>query len=195
MAKGVASIIGKKRFSDFSDCGLPPIDLSVILTNEFRNFRGHIRFGASDMRILTGEMSFIGPRPLLPVDQPAAYAARLHVRPGLTGWAQVKGGREISAADKAALDVWYTQNASLALDLEIIARTVTMVLFGEGVDVIAIQRAWRELQQAGICTSLQSNIGGAVRQGRLPHERRDRSDARRSHSRAEHRDGPRQFFG
>lgn len=105
--------------------------------------------------ILIGEMSFIGPRPLLPVDQPAVYAARLLVRPGLTGWAQVKGGRVISAADKAALDVWYVRNASLALDLEILARTVTMVLFGEGVDAIAIRRAWRELQQAGICTSLE----------------------------------------
>jgi lipopolysaccharide/colanic/teichoic acid biosynthesis glycosyltransferase len=65
--------------------------------------------------ILSGDMSFVGPRPLLPIDQPAAYAARLLVRPGLTGCAQVKGGREISAADKAALDVWYVRNASLAL--------------------------------------------------------------------------------
>jgi lipopolysaccharide/colanic/teichoic acid biosynthesis glycosyltransferase len=100
--------------------------------------------------ILTGEMSFIGPRPLLPVDQSAAYAARLLVRPGLTGWAQVKGGREISAADKAALDVWYVLNASLALDLEIVAHTIKMVLFGDKVDAIAIRRAWRELQQAGM---------------------------------------------
>ena len=65
--------------------------------------------------ILSGDMSFVGPRPLLPIDQPAAYAARLLVRPGLTGCAQVKDGREISAADKAALDVWYVRNASLAL--------------------------------------------------------------------------------
>jgi hypothetical protein len=96
-------------------------------------------------------MSFVGPRPLLPADQPAAYAARLLVRPGLTGWAQVKGGREISAADKAALDVWYVRNASLALDLKILAHTVTMVIFGEKVDRAAIQHAWHELRQAGIC--------------------------------------------
>ncbi len=103
--------------------------------------------------ILVGEMSFVGPRPLLPVDQPAEYAARLLVRPGLTGWAQVKGGREISAADKAALDIWYVRNASLALDLEILARTVPMVIFGERANVAAIQQAWRELQQTGICRS------------------------------------------
>lgn len=105
--------------------------------------------------ILSGEMSFVGPRPLLPVDQPAAYAvraARLLVRPGLTGWAQVNGGREVSAADKAALDVWYVRNASLALDLKILAHTVQMVIFGEKVDTAAIQRAWQDLRQAGICT-------------------------------------------
>jgi lipopolysaccharide/colanic/teichoic acid biosynthesis glycosyltransferase len=107
------------------------------------------------VNILIGEMSFIGPRPLLPIDQPAVYAARLLVRPGLTGWAQVKGGRKISPADKAALDVWYVRNASLALDLEILARTVGLILFGEGIDAVAIGRAWRELRQAGICTSLE----------------------------------------
>ncbi len=102
------------------------------------------------LNILCGEMSFVGPRPLLPIDQPAAYAARLLVRPGLTGWAQVNGGREISAADKAALDVWYVRNASLALDIEIILRTMSIVILGERVDAAAIRRAWRELQQAGI---------------------------------------------
>ncbi|MDQ6703597.1 MAG: sugar transferase [Pseudomonadota bacterium] len=102
--------------------------------------------------MLSGEMSFVGPRPLLPVDQPATYSARLLVRPGLTGWAQVKGGREVSAADKAALDVWYVRKASLALDLKILAHTVQMVIFGEKVDTAAIQRAWQELRQAGICT-------------------------------------------
>jgi lipopolysaccharide/colanic/teichoic acid biosynthesis glycosyltransferase len=95
--------------------------------------------------IVSGEMSFIGPRPLLPVDQPAAYAARLLVRPGLTGWAQVKGGRIISPADKVALDVWYVRNASLALDLKILALTVPVVFFGEKVDADAIRLAWKDL--------------------------------------------------
>jgi lipopolysaccharide/colanic/teichoic acid biosynthesis glycosyltransferase len=105
--------------------------------------------------ILSGAMSFIGPRPLLPVDQPAAFSARLLVRPGLTGWAQVKGGRAISAADKAALDVWYVRNSSLALDLKILAYTLPMVIFGEKVDASAIHQTWRELREAGICTSRQ----------------------------------------
>jgi lipopolysaccharide/colanic/teichoic acid biosynthesis glycosyltransferase len=95
--------------------------------------------------IVFGEMSFIGPRPLLPIDQPAAYAARLLVRPGLTGWAQVKGGRAISPADKAALDIWYVRNASLVLDLKILALTVPMLIFGEKVDTEAIRLAWKDL--------------------------------------------------
>jgi lipopolysaccharide/colanic/teichoic acid biosynthesis glycosyltransferase len=94
--------------------------------------------------ILKGEMSFVGPRPLLPIDQPVGYAARLLVRPGLTGWAQVRGGRHLTAVDKAALDVWYVRNASLKLDIEIVLRTVVMVLFGERVSAEALRRAWTE---------------------------------------------------
>ena len=105
------------------------------------------------LNILMGEMSFIGPRPLLSADQPAAYAARLLVRPGLTGWAQVKAGRDISAANKAALDVWYVKNASLALDLAIVAQTVRMLVIGERISSSAIRHAWRDLQRAGICGS------------------------------------------
>ncbi len=67
--------------------------------------------------ILVGEMSFVGPRPLLPVDQPLGRHSRLLVRPGLTGWAQINGGREIPAEDKAVLDIWYIMNASIWLDI------------------------------------------------------------------------------
>jgi lipopolysaccharide/colanic/teichoic acid biosynthesis glycosyltransferase len=108
--------------------------------------------------ILMGEMSFVGPRPLLPVDQPAAYAARLSARPGLTGWAQVRGGRDISAADKAALDVWYIQNASLALDLKILAYTIPMVLFGERVDQKTIRKAWSDLREDGIWNDSEHKV-------------------------------------
>lgn len=103
------------------------------------------------LSILAGDMSFVGPRPLLPVDQPGGFAARLLVRPGLTGWAQIKGGRAIGAADKAALDVWYVCNMSLALDLRILVSTVPMVLFGERVTETAIADAWRDLHAAGVC--------------------------------------------
>ena len=101
--------------------------------------------------ILSGHMSFVGPRPLLPIDQPAEYAARLLVRPGLTGWAQINGGRAIAAGDKAALDVWYVHHISLALDLRVLVSTVPMVLFGERVTEGAIAQAWRDLQAAGVC--------------------------------------------
>lgn len=100
--------------------------------------------------IMRGDMSIIGPRPLLPCDQSEAYRARLLVRPGLTGWAQVVGGRTISPEDKAALDVWYVRNASLRLDLEIAARTIPMVLFGERICIPAIERAWRDLSAGGV---------------------------------------------
>jgi lipopolysaccharide/colanic/teichoic acid biosynthesis glycosyltransferase len=81
--------------------------------------------------ILIGEMSFVGPRPLLPVDQPYGDKTRLLVRPGLTGWAQVNGGRTLSVNDKATLDIWYVKNASLWLDLKILVRTALFVLRGE----------------------------------------------------------------
>jgi lipopolysaccharide/colanic/teichoic acid biosynthesis glycosyltransferase len=96
--------------------------------------------------ILVGQMSFIGPRPLLPVDQPVGHEARLLVRPGLTGWAQVKGGRHLTPLDKAALDVWYVRHASPAVDLEILLRTVLIVLFGEQENVEAVRWAWEDMK-------------------------------------------------
>jgi len=96
--------------------------------------------------ILIGEMSLIGPRPLLQADQHPGLDARLAVRPGMTGWAQIKGGRELSASDKAALDVWYIGNAGLRVDLEILLGTLRVVLLGErAADREAIRIAWREL--------------------------------------------------
>jgi lipopolysaccharide/colanic/teichoic acid biosynthesis glycosyltransferase len=83
--------------------------------------------------IFFGEMSFVGPRPLLPADQPRDADLRLQVRPGLTGWAQVSGGRLLDSDPelKSALDIWYVRNMSLRLDLEILLRTVGVVLWGE----------------------------------------------------------------
>jgi lipopolysaccharide/colanic/teichoic acid biosynthesis glycosyltransferase len=97
--------------------------------------------------ILTGHMSFVGPRPLLPIDQPTEYSARLLVRPGLTGWAQIKGGRAISPTDKSALDVWYVKNMSFMLDVRIVIGTIPMIIFGERVETAAIERAWQELEE------------------------------------------------
>ena len=102
------------------------------------------------INIIRGDMSFVGPRPLLPQDQPKASAARLLVRPGLTGWAQVVGGRDISPEDKAALDVWYVRNASPLLDLGIVARTIPIIFFGERISQSLIERAHREWIELGI---------------------------------------------
>jgi lipopolysaccharide/colanic/teichoic acid biosynthesis glycosyltransferase len=98
--------------------------------------------------ILVGEMSFTGPRPLLPVDQPDGAHSRLLVRPGLTGWAQVNGGRDISIPDKTALDAWYVRNASLWLDLQIMAKTLVMLMRGERRNDRAIRQASLELGDA-----------------------------------------------
>jgi lipopolysaccharide/colanic/teichoic acid biosynthesis glycosyltransferase len=91
--------------------------------------------------VLIGDMALIGPRPLLPRDQSADYAVRLSVRPGITGWAQVNGGRIISPSDKLMLDVWYVKNASFVLDLKIALRTVSMMLFGDRINAAAVAQA------------------------------------------------------
>ena len=83
------------------------------------------------VNILRGDMSLIGPRPLLPKDQPEDPSLRLLVRPGVTGWAQVIGGTQVTAEEKDALDVWYIHHASLSLDLKIIFRTLKVVFRGE----------------------------------------------------------------
>jgi lipopolysaccharide/colanic/teichoic acid biosynthesis glycosyltransferase len=81
--------------------------------------------------ILRGDMSFIGPRPLLEIDQPANAAVRLSVLPGLTGWAQVRGGKLLTPEEKNTLDEWYIRNASLKVDLRIALLTVNSILFGD----------------------------------------------------------------
>jgi lipopolysaccharide/colanic/teichoic acid biosynthesis glycosyltransferase len=81
--------------------------------------------------VLIGDMSLVGPRPLLPVDQPPTSRLRLRVLPGLTGWAQIHGGKLVSADEKGVLDDWYVEHASLWLDLQIILRTVSTVFLGD----------------------------------------------------------------
>ena len=81
--------------------------------------------------IVAGDMAFVGPRPLLPEDLPRDPELRLAVAPGLTGWAQVHGGRLIGAEEKNALDQWYVRHASFLLDAEIAARTAWTMLTGD----------------------------------------------------------------
>lgn len=94
--------------------------------------------------VLIGDMSLVGPRPLLPAT--VAEAARTgsqrnSVRPGLTGWAQVNGNTLLSDQDKIALDGWYVANQSAALDLLILGRTLAVVFFGERLNSTAIGKA------------------------------------------------------
>ena len=90
--------------------------------------------------ILKGEMSLVGPRPLLieylPLYSPE-QARRHDAKPGLTGLAQVSGRQLLGFDDRFALDVWYVDNWSLRLDLKILVRTLQKVVAGEGVPPIA----------------------------------------------------------
>jgi lipopolysaccharide/colanic/teichoic acid biosynthesis glycosyltransferase len=81
--------------------------------------------------VVRGDMSLVGPRPLLPADQPIGRELRLAMAPGITGWAQIHGGKLITAAEKNALDAWYVRNASLLLDVIIILRTISIILTGD----------------------------------------------------------------
>jgi lipopolysaccharide/colanic/teichoic acid biosynthesis glycosyltransferase len=83
------------------------------------------------LNVLVGDMSLVGPRPLLPDDQPVNPSRRLMVRPGITGWAQVNGGKLLSAQEKNELDEWYIDNASFVLDMRIILMTLQVIILGE----------------------------------------------------------------
>ena len=86
--------------------------------------------------VLKGDMSLVGPRPLLmeylPLYSPE-QARRHEVRPGVTGWAQINGRNALSWEEKFRLDVWYVDNRSFWLDLKILALTVKKVFVREGI--------------------------------------------------------------
>lgn len=91
------------------------------------------------INILKGDMSLIGPRPLLPVYVPLytpEQTRRMEVRPGITGWAQVHGRNHLKLSKKFEYDVWYVDHCSLWLDIKIIWMTIINVLkrsdVGEG---------------------------------------------------------------
>lgn len=87
--------------------------------------------------VLKGDMSLVGPRPLL-MDYLPLYtmeqARRHEVRPGITGWAQINGRNALSWEEKFALDVWYVEHRTFWLDLKILALTVKKVLVRDGVN-------------------------------------------------------------
>ncbi len=86
--------------------------------------------------VLKGDMSLVGPRPLLMEYLPlysAEQARRHEVRPGITGWAQVNGRNAVSWEDKFRMDVWYVDHRSIWLDIKILWLTVRKVLAREGI--------------------------------------------------------------
>ena len=105
-------------------------------------FGRFLRFSSLDelptlWNVLMGQMSLVGPRPLL-VKYLDRYndnqLRRLEVKPGLTGWAQINGRNSISWEEKFEYDVWYVDNRSLKLDLIIIFKTISQVIRGKGIN-------------------------------------------------------------
>lgn len=88
------------------------------------------------IHVLKGEMSLVGPRPLL-MEYLPLYSKRQfrrhEVLPGVTGWSQVKGRNALPWPEKLELDVWYVENRSLLLDIQILMMTISKVLFRQGI--------------------------------------------------------------
>jgi len=117
------------------------------------------------LNVITGDLSLVGPRPTL-LEQIAEYddfeRRRLSLKPGVTGWAQVSGGIYLPWEERIALDVWYIDHWSLLLDLEVLLRTVGVILVGERLNHKALAEALEH----------ERNYGhGAVRLGGWRSER------------------------
>ncbi len=88
------------------------------------------------VNVVRGEMAIVGPRPTIQaqVDQyTERQLRRLEVKPGLTGWAQIKGRASLPWDERIELDVWYVENKSLLLDLKIVLRTIRLLASGDGI--------------------------------------------------------------
>jgi lipopolysaccharide/colanic/teichoic acid biosynthesis glycosyltransferase len=92
------------------------------------------------LNVLAGQMSFVGPRPLLERYLPlydSTRARRHEVKPGITGWAQVNGRNSIGWDKRLSLDVWYVDHVSLSLDARIVVKTIVSVVRRRGIDADA----------------------------------------------------------
>jgi len=89
------------------------------------------------INVLKGDMSLVGPRPLLPEYLPLyneRQARRHEVRPGITGWAQVNGRNNLTWNEKFEMDIWYVDNVSFKLDMKILFMTLVKVIKREGIN-------------------------------------------------------------
>jgi lipopolysaccharide/colanic/teichoic acid biosynthesis glycosyltransferase len=97
------------------------------------------------VNVLTGEMAMVGPRPTVQ-EQVDRYTERqlrrLEVKPGITGWAQIKGRTALPWPERIELDVWYVEHRSLRLDLRILARTARMLASGRGLYSEDLKQGW-----------------------------------------------------
>jgi len=90
--------------------------------------------------LLKGDLSLVGPRPLLKEYLPVYTKRQRHrhnVKPGITGWAQINGRNKLSLSERRELDVWYVVNWSIALDVKIIFKTIGQVITGKDVMVVS----------------------------------------------------------
>ncbi|MER7469966.1 sugar transferase [Micromonospora sp. NPDC000018] len=120
--------------------------------------------------VLRGDMSLVGPRPLLTAYLPRyspTQARRHEVRPGVTGLAQVRGRNSLSWEEKLDLDVWYVDNRSLRLDLSILVATVRTVLRREGISATGSATAPEFLGTPSLvpAAGLRPDAGAAVPTG------------------------------
>ncbi|WP_244635255.1 sugar transferase [Methylosinus sp. C49] len=123
--------------------------------------------------VIAGHMSLIGPRPLLPQDQPEDPGPRLSVRPGVTGWAQINGGTIVTPEEKNALDLWYIKHAGPRLDLDIVIGTLLVALGGEKLNGRAVEHAIRWYRQ-----EFAAHAASCERE--TPNDRRRRTVAERA---------------
>jgi len=96
------------------------------------------------LAIASGEMSFLGPRPLLPATiegMGELGRVRCRILPGLSGWAQVNGNTRLNDQQKLALDVWYVDHKTLRLDMIILLKTLVTLLRGERIDMRRLKEA------------------------------------------------------
>lgn len=134
---GIFHVVKFKTMTDAKDSGgnLLPDEKRLTKVGKF------IRSTSLDelpqlWNVLKGDMSLIGPRPLLPEYLPLyspEQSRRHNVRPGITGWAQINGRNAISWKQKFEYDIYYVDNISLALDIKIICLTIKKVFIREGI--------------------------------------------------------------